>query len=270
VQCQLPGGTAVELKLPTVEPLALAGATAWGASGGEAKVPALLRQQVGKGLAWYLNLDLRPHDAERAFHSPAEKAVRQVMSTVFTQSGVTPRFPVKLDSGHAPHVETVRYQSGDLLYLGLLQPRSEPEELATIALGKKWHVYDCRRHLYRGQLDTVKEALRPGEGLVYLLSAKPLAAPQVALTAPQVKRGGTLRYTASLKGGLDTARQGLRVEVLRPDGTVYGDYSRNLLLGAKPQAASLRLALNDPAGNWKLRVRDLASGATATAGLTVN
>ena len=78
-----------------------------------------------------------------------------------------------------------------------------------------------------------------------------------------------MKYEVSLSGGSDRARQCLRLEVLRPDGKPCRQYARNFLLGAKGQPAGFHLALNDPAGTWRLVARDLASGATAEAKFTV-
>ena len=78
-----------------------------------------------------------------------------------------------------------------------------------------------------------------------------------------------MKYQVSLVSGSDRARQCLRLEVIGPDGKPTRQYARNFLLGAKGQPANFRLALNDPAGAWRLVVRDLASGATAEAKFTV-
>lgn len=269
LRCDLPGLADAVLRFPTMENLSPTGATVGAVTTGEARTPALLSRRVGRGQAWYLNMDLRPYDSERTFRSPVEQGLRRVLLSILSSGGVKPVFPVELESGHAPHLETVRYEAGDLMYLGLLPQGGDPEELATVKLGRKWHVYDCRRHTYLGERDTIRAAFGPGDGAVYCLSPRPLAVPKLNCLTPSVPVGGEVKYQAFVGGGSDTARQCLHLEVTDPTGKRHREYARNFIFGVRGQNAGFRLALNDPRGEWRLLLRDLASGKTAEAVFTV-
>lgn len=263
---KLPEG---ELKLQVVEGLSTVSAKALGQSLGDSQTPAVCRNQDGKGLAWYLNLDLRPYDNERTFHTPNEKQIRSLLSGILAEGGVKPQYTVQFASGTAPTVEIVRYRAGDLIYLGLLRDGGDKEELATIKLPVNWYVYDARQGESLGQRQEIRATFEPKQCRVYCLSPKPLAAPQLAFATATGKPGGVITYTASLKAGDDARRQVVRLTVTGPDGKERTDYARNLILGNRPVSGALTLALNDAPGTWKLTLRDVCSGAKVEGNLLV-
>ena len=140
--------------------------------------------------------------------------------------------------------------------------------MARVTFPQARYVYDCRKGEALGKHREVRATLVGGQARVYCLSPKPLLAPRLALAGGGVKPGGAVAYTVALPGGSDARKQLVRLTVLRPDGSEYGDYARNLLLGSKAFSGSFRLALNDPPGKWRVVARDLCSSQKATAALT--
>ena len=260
---------AKELKLQVAEGLSAAGATVCGQGAGDAKPPAVFHNLLGKGQAWYLNLDLRPYDSERVFHTPTEKQMRGLLAEILAAGGVKPQYTVQFASGTAPNVEVVRYRAGDLTYLGLLRGEGDKEELATVKLPVNWYLYDARQGESLGQHQEIRATFEGNQCRVYCLSPRPLAAPQLAVQSAVVKPGGEVRYTARLAGGDETRRQVVRLTVTGPDGKEAPDYARNLILGAGPVGGSFRLALSDQPGKWTVAVRNVCSGARAESTLTV-
>jgi len=62
----------------------------------------------------------------------------------------------------------------------------------------------------------------------------------------------------------------VHLDVIDPEGSSVAQYSGNLLAaGASVATKLVPFAFNDKPGIWKLRARDLLSGATATAELLV-
>lgn len=257
------------LKLQVVEGLATAGATACAQGAGETRPPAVCRNLVGKGRAWYLNLDLRPYDSERTFHTPAEKQIRDLLSAIFAEAGLKAQYTVSFASGTAPNVELVRYRAGDLVYLGMLRGGGGKEELATLRLPLKRYVYDARRGESLGQTEELRLTFEPQQCRVLCLSPRPLSAPQLAVKTTALKAGEPVAYTVTLPAGAATRPQVVHLTVTGPDGRVRDDYARNLILGDKPVAAGFRLALSDEPGRWTLTARDVCGGGQAKAAFTV-
>jgi hypothetical protein len=57
----------------------------------------------------------------------------------------------------------------------------------------------------------------------------------------------------------------LHVEVLRPDGTRHPLYTRNLVTTNGAAKFTIPFAFNDEMGEWTIKVKDVASGATGEA-----
>ena len=140
IQVRMPGIPASELKFPVAEALAPTTAKPLGQSAGEQPLPALLRNGVGNGAAWYLNLDLSPFDNERVFHTPAEKGLRSILDAILAEAGVKPQVGEPC-LGPRPHLEVVRYR-GRSHYVGLLHTR---ERRRNWPISFRNPVYDCRR-----------------------------------------------------------------------------------------------------------------------------
>jgi len=262
---KLPGAEAQGVKLAVAEGLVSAGAKSYAVSSSDKQSPAVFINTVGKGLACYLNLDLRPYEDERTFQTPGEKQIQALLKAILAKAGVKPVCDISLASGRAPHIEVTRHRAGDLQFLGFLHSGGDKEEITSIKLPSTSYVYDCRTGESLGQRSQIRTTFASRAALVYCLSPAPLAAPNISLRSPLARPGETVTYTVSLKNGQERRQQVVHLTVLTPDGLEYRDYARNILLGSKPFTGSFRLALNDPPGRWRLIVRDVASGQTAQA-----
>ena len=72
-----------------------------------------------------------------------------------------------------------------------------------------------------------------------------------------------------MAGGKLAGPHCLRVEVVGPDGRAMPHYAQNVLTREPVTTVSVDLALNDPAGGWRLRVRDVATGRSTAIPFTV-
>jgi len=253
------------LKLPAGEASVRAhGATAR-ARVADTDVPAVLSNPYGKGVGVYLNLNLAEFENERRFATPTERTLRAVLSKLLEGSGVRPPYPVALASGKPAHVEVIRYGAGPLEYLCLLRSASDDEpEVAKVSLGRRRHVYDVRHSKYLGPIDALTAPMLPGDCRIYCLAPAPLG--KVKCEGPgETQVGAQLRYHLSLAPGSPGEKQLVRVSFIRPDGKEAPDYARNHLLGAQPVEAVVQLALNDPAGRWRIVAHPLCTGEAAEA-----
>ena len=94
---------------------------------------------------------------------------------------------------------------------------------------------------------------------------------QIRMTPPELTRGGRtpvldLRYAIETVSKEGRAQDHvLRLEASGPDGKVRGFYSANVFARNGKAEGALRLALNDPVGEWTVRVRDIATGLSTEA-----
>ncbi|MBU0610800.1 MAG: beta-galactosidase trimerization domain-containing protein, partial [Armatimonadetes bacterium] len=131
---KLPGAEARGVKLPVAEGMVAAGATSYALTATEPAAQAVFLNQVGKGLACCLNVDLRQYEDERTFHTPGEKQIRALLGAVFAKAGVKPVCDITFASGVPANLEVTRHRAGDLLFLGFERAGGDGDELATIKL----------------------------------------------------------------------------------------------------------------------------------------
>ena len=61
----------------------------------------------------------------------------------------------------------------------------------------------------------------------------------------------------------------LHVDVVNPSGEIVAYYSGNLLAPEGRASKLVPMAVNDPAGRWEIRVKDLLTGQSKTSALEV-
>ena len=89
---------------------------------------------------------------------------------------------------------------------------------------------------------------------------------------PQARRGSTAHFLFRLVSDGGAPVRGLvpaEVKVTRPDGSDAWEYGDSTLIRGGVLLVSLDLARNEPAGRWRLSVRELCSGKTAEAAVAV-
>jgi len=60
-----------------------------------------------------------------------------------------------------------------------------------------------------------------------------------------------------------------RVSLISPQGKEVSYYSKNFKAGEGKLAGKIQLSLNEYPGIWKIRIKDIASGATSQKDFTV-
>jgi hypothetical protein len=246
---------------------------------------AAIVRRVGRGWAVYLNVLLQRYPEERG-KGYGGAAYRALLGRVFGHAGITP--PVRvLDAGGRPLGQTriARYGFGDAEVVAVLR---EPVDLATlegvdgvtvfddsrlgrvarqdvvVELPRAAEVTNARTGEALGRTASVKASLLPGDAFVLGLAP---ARNALDITGPETAARGAhpaFTITSSVRGpGL------LRCHVFAPDGTFRPAYARNVKLEGSAAAFVLPLALNDPAGAWRVNVTDVVTGAAAEARVTV-
>ncbi len=111
-----------------------------------------------------------------------------------------------------------------------------------------------RYDLLRGRLAPAEMHATPGEPVLLVERARRIARLEIT---PELE----LKLTE--EAGTPVDRSVVRVEVVDPAGKVVRHYSGNVTIVDGRATFSLPFALNDAAGDWRLRARDVVSGLTA-------
>lgn len=216
---------------------------------------------VGKGQAIYL-----------ASSGPRQRESVHRLAEILDTAGVEPAFQLRRADGlPADDVESYVFTNGELTIVALQrdnQSSSVPRRggALSVQLPRALYVYDIRARRSLGRTGRLDVKVDPVAPVLLTLSDRPLAPP--AASGPRTAHlGDTLEFR--IVPGSPVAHAVLRLDVVDPDGATVADYSGNLIFDGAGAVRLLPLAFNDKAGIWKLRVRDVLSGATGTTELQV-
>lgn len=222
---------------------------------------------LNSSMMMYSRLRLQPGQ-EREMRSPIEKIL-------FEDAQIVPTVRVIGSDGQAlTAAEVHTYHCGPgvrVIGVGRSMQRSsegpdrkdymdnsafEKVETVTFDLDRECHVYDVLAGKYLGQgqkMENVK--LDPYVPTIWTLSDEPLPALQ-ANTVQVEPRVVDVQIVSLPSDVLRVAR----VEVLTPSGAVVEHYCGNVLLRDGRGNHRIPFALNDAAGKWTVRIRDVATG----------
>jgi hypothetical protein len=232
---------------------------------------------VGRGRTVYLNALL---DRE----GPSRDAWRPLLRAVLADAGVRPAVSIADPSGRpVPRVRVARYRFGEHEVVALLSGRLEVttsfgrdgvtvyedaregrvvRREVDIALPRAALVTNARTGEALGETSRLRTTLTAGDALVLTLGPP---RPELRLEGPHEAKRGTapaFTLTASAPG-----KRLLRWHVWGPGDAFLPEYARVTVEDGARATFVLPSALSDPAGEYRLRVSDVLSGASAEATL---
>ena len=259
------------------------------------EAPALVVNTFGQGKALLWNFSMHAYqknqgvlsiEVERLLeHAPKIKAAFRSLLDV---AGIAAPIDIPPD---VHGLRAYRFAHGNVRYLGLLQHpckakqalamemgKEDPAEAdvpipepvpAAIRMDRNYHVYDVRRAKYLGETGRIGAKIGPGRAEFYSLLPYRVRGIEVK-TASQLRQGDVLSFEAAVKAGEPAC--GLHVlhtHLVTPDGRELRHYAMNLTAEAGRAAGRFHIALNDVCGEWKLVVRDVASGVETAREISV-
>jgi hypothetical protein len=257
------------------------------AEGGKALVKvgdtdAVVVHRLGRGWFLYLNALLDGYSRLR-WRDFGGACYRNLLNALLDHIGVRPRIRVlEADGSPLANAIVARYQLGSSLVLGIVKETvgvegrdgvtyyddSELGRIArqqiTIRLPRRHYAADARTGERFGYTDTVNTAITVGGALVLGLSNND---GKIRVTGPASAELGehpVFSITSSEPG-----KTLVRCHFFAPDGSLLPAYAKNVLMEGTGSVV-LPSALNDPAGDYTLRVTDVLSGATASASISLH
>lgn len=247
----------------TVDPgLKAKGAMALGHAG---ESPVLLDHSYGQGRAILLNL--APELTDDFSGDMPGRFVGQLLAAAGVQPMVTlERQP---GAGVPPDLRLVRWTNGsDAIVAVQSQSKSGAPLPVRLRLDARQRVVDVRTGRELGTVDALELSCPPGSAQVLALPAGGPDELQVALSSAGASPGTVVKLNVTAPGA-----QGDRAALLtatRPDGT-NADWLRQVVIIPRGGAGvvDVPVALNDPAGEWKLTVKELYRQRSTTVTLAV-
>ena len=138
--------------------------------------------------------------------------------------------------------------------------------VAWLKLPASYHCYDLRTGVDLGQGQTVPVTLDPQRAT--LVAALPYTVDRVQVKVRRTNPYGAFQVSAKIETlGGSSARHVFHLEISDAKGQVLPYYTRNLVADKGEWSGELLLGLNEPAGNYRLTVRDVLSGKSAQGDL---
>jgi hypothetical protein len=205
---------------------------------------------------------------------------------MFSAAGLKPRFAVTDAHGNRPvGVETHTFRNGNVWIVALLpNPQLRVDELGPpefksnerfakpvpvrLTLPGDAFVYDVRAAKPLGKVSSLPATVDAFEPLIFSVAESEIAAPSVSLPA-RIARGESARVAIAVASSRPAATHVLHVEVSNPSGQIVGHYSGNLSAPDGRAAKLIPIALNDPAGRWEIRVKDILTGQSSVSAFEV-
>jgi hypothetical protein len=231
--------------------------------------------RVGRGRTVYLNALLDRKDGSR-------EAWRAVVRAVLADAGVRPAVSVSDPSGRpVSRVRVARYRFGEHEVIALLDGQLDVKTSfgrdgvtvyedaqhgrmvrreVDVALPRSARVTNVRTGEGLGETGRLRATLTAGEALVLALG--PAGAPLHLEGPARGRLGEASVFTVS---AAFAARRLLRFHVLGPGGAFLPEYARVSVAEGSSTSFTLASAVNDAPGEYRLRVGDVLSGATAEA-----
>jgi hypothetical protein len=237
-------------------------------------------RSFGRGKAIRLDVDLLSYHQDRL--TGKEGAAHRRIGELLAAAGVKPKFVVT-DSSERPvvGVETHTFRNGGVWMVALMtNPQLRVDELGPpefksnerfakpvtvkLTLPGERFVYDVRAAKALGRLGEVQVTLDPFEPAIFSVAPSPMPALEVSAPA-RVRRGETAAVGVAFAEATPAANHVLHIDVVNPSGQILRYYSGNLLAPEGRAASRIPIAINDPAGRWEVRVKDLLTAQTKTS-----
>ncbi len=240
------------------------------AMGAVGDVPLVLINETGAGRTILLNYSFGCIDRQRM--EPAAVEHWRVLRALLAMAGVEAQVSVTADGEPLRGLETVRYADGPARFIGFVKYRTSPEEptvTAHIATGERMHTWNVRSGEYLGLVDAWDAQFVPSRGslfarLPYHVDGLRLSLQKSAVPANDRENMAVVACAMRLLTGDATpGRHFVNVRVYDPDGVERRHYARNAELNEGTGVTYIPMALNDPAGIWRVVARDAISGESA-------
>ncbi|MFC1613829.1 beta-galactosidase [Gemmatimonadota bacterium] len=245
--------------------LKLKGAKALSKTDGQ---PILVYNEFGSGKAFLLNYFLDSYlDDKRENRN--QKDLENILRVLET-AGIQPKIKLTTLAGEpVTTCERYLFNNGTTGLLGLMPNMyMEGSQKVRISLPGSFTVYDVRNKRYISAGEEFETEIEPGVPALFAMVAGRIRGLQ--LDAPRsAKLGEEVKATFRVEGLSDLSSVA-KITVTSPDGNHLRFYGENTDITASTGSVSFKTALNDPKGDWVVKITEAMSGESSRAVVSVN
>lgn len=242
------------------------------------KVPLAVINNYGKGKAVLMNFlpdkyfDIKSVMKHARKLSKESTGLRKFVNTLYDSFGGIRRLSVK---PQLPLLQTYTWKDNGNRYIGFMQMvpevwwkysvlgkgKAKPlvEKETVIRFKNKAHIYNSLNGRYLGINNKIKAKVKPARPGLYALLPYKVSAVKIACME-KIKQGQAIEYTVSIVADKKPGKHVLRINMVDPEGKEMRHYSANKNCLNGKYTGTIELALNEAPGEYKLVVKDIATG----------
>jgi hypothetical protein len=122
---------------------------------------------------------------------------------------------------------------------------------------------------YLGETDAIETDLAPGGCAMYALLPYQVGSLKIQCGGAETGKPCKVECEVQRADGAAVGRHMLHLDVMTPAGALAQHYSRNVIAENGRATIAIPFAFNDPPGEWKIGVRDVATGVNASSTLSL-
>ncbi len=242
--------------------VSLAGATAAGAAG---QTPLFVTNTFGKGRAVLLNCPIS--SLPGLWQPEAPRTVDALLSGLFAEAGVRPQVRLVDAKGQRErNVEILRWRSGDATLVGVFREAGQASQ-ARLTLSEPGRVHDLRNRTAVGPTHSVAVDVLPSRATFFALTGAMVPPAKVSVQPATLQQGQVGKV--ALKTGQTAGMRAVLLTAQTPDGKEADWLRRVVMVPPEGANAALPVALNDPAGTWRIEARELFTNKVTEASVVV-
>lgn len=240
-------------------------------------IASLIVNSFGKGYGIYLNFTAQEYSQQRRSGGGEGlcKILSEIMSfakivkpaSVFDRAGKTLLKGIESFYYTAAGAQVVcllkRLGHTQLKYDGLSKNQAAGQlssEEITAVFPQQTHIYDVRKKKYLGFHQEIQDEIIDGDVNIYALV--PYKAKKMRLQHAELADETQVKAILEVDGQV-LERAVFAVNIHEPDGKYSFLYSKNYITQKNEVGFSIRFAINDAPGNWRVQVKDVLTGVAS-------
>jgi len=208
-------------------------------------------------------------------------AIQGEFETILKRAGVTPAFVVRntaeglgLAGERTPWLWSTVKDNGDIRYVTIGRDytvigKVVKDQPVRVTFNRNGYIYDILDGMLLGEGNEVDMTIVHNTLRVFALLPYRVERVEMSDVRGRTPLGENLRFTAQIVATGTPAEHWLRLDVIAPDGTVRGEYSKVVRAPGGQAEIVVPFALNDPEGEWTICVTDVATGCRAETKVTL-